>query len=118
MSEHASRTATRGAFNHLPLHDAVLSRLVVDWARAACVLELHAFTRPEEDARPCELRFARVTRLEVAHASPWGESASVHHGRHEKRDVYVLEMQSGDVIRLEAGSAEFVELAADGAAAP
>ena len=96
-------------FEALPLHDAVLRLIEVNWESKQCRLRLTAFTTPSSVAQPCVLTFDGVTFLSMPHNEPWGPSSSVNtasiaNGR------FRIEMQSGDAIELSATGFAFSAL--------
>jgi hypothetical protein len=100
-------TDAADSFTLLPLHDASLNSIRIDWPERLCVMALLVFLRPGADAQECELRFTGVDNLVVPHRAPWGPSSYVNEQRREGR-VFVIEMQSGDELRIEADRAELV----------
>jgi hypothetical protein len=96
-------------FSAWPLHDAVLHSITVDWVAMRCVFSLHVFVREGEDAQACQMTFEGVKHLIVPHQQPWGPSAYVNAQSRAENGAFVIEMQSGDEIRLEAIDARLVE---------
>ena len=95
-------------FDALPLHDAVLKELRFDWATGVCVAELVAFTDGlQKPSRPAKLVWNKTGEVVVSRRSPWGSSVCVNCAR-EEVGWFVLEMQSGDMIRITAESFEFL----------
>lgn len=88
------------------MHDATLESLELRWSSGDAELRL----RTGDEAEPrWRIVVSAVRRIGCDRHMPWGPSASIN----EVRDptaagdgVYVLEieMQSGDVIRIEAGA--------------
>jgi hypothetical protein len=93
-------------FLDLPLHDAVVSTVLVHWADRRVEFSLSVFVEAGTDAKPYRLCFNGVSNLAVPHASPWGESASINAVRAEAGQ-FELEMQSGDVITIVARGFSF-----------
>jgi hypothetical protein len=104
-SHHASTTAKE--FDSLPVRDAVLHQLRVDWAHATCTAEMEAFIDPRQTAVARHLIWRGVRELQVPHRSPWGESTHINSARFKSPDVFIIEMQSGDEIRIVANAFEF-----------
>lgn len=96
-------------FDALPLHDAVLRSIEVDWEKKRCVLRLSAFVTPNREAAPHALAFEGVTLLTVPHDEPWGQSSFVNSAC-TVADGFRIEMQSGDVIELRATNFAFSAL--------
>jgi hypothetical protein len=91
------------------LHDAVLQRIEVDWETGTVVLMLSLV-----GYIPVELRCTQLISLVAPRRAPWGESPSINAiagpepvGDHHR---IAIEMQSGDVIVLEAASFEILEV--------
>jgi hypothetical protein len=84
----------------LKLHDATLEKLALDWRAGCAEVLLHAATGV------VTLRASGVTKLACPRLHPWGPSSSVNEVRgplaRDGRMVLELEMQSGDVIVIEA----------------
>ena len=94
-------------FNDLPLHDAALNELRVDWKARTCFAELAAFVDGfDRPAQPRRLIWKNVQEVMIPFRAPWGGSAQINSAREEKGG-YLVEMQSGDVIRIVAESVEF-----------
>lgn len=113
---HSSRTFAKTTmirqapvkFDALPLHDAVLKELRFDWVAGICVAELMAFTDGlQKPARAVKLVWNKTEEVVVPHRAPWGSSTHVNCTR-EDNGCFVLEMQSGDMIRIAAESFEFL----------
>jgi hypothetical protein len=86
--------------NNDALHDASLESLSLHWGSGA--LELRLTTA----SGPCSIRAFDVTRLTVPRGHPWGPSVSVNEVRGPRtvgeRALLEVEMQSGDVLEVEA----------------
>ena len=96
-------------FEALPLHDAVLRSVEVDWEKKRCVLHVSAFTIPNCGAAPHVLAFEGVTLLSIPQNEPWGPSSCVNSAS-STDGGFRIEMQSGDVIELTAASFTFSDL--------
>ena len=94
-------------FAQLPLHDAVLGDVRVNWRERKCVADLSAFvdglTKQAQDRR---LTWSGVVEVVIPQRTPWGASIRVNAAR-EEEGWFVLEMQSGDCIRIAAASVAF-----------
>ena len=86
----------------LPLHDATLKAVRLAWAEGRCVLELSSSSAPS-----CELIFMGVSELHVPRRYPWGPSVSVNAVRKVNGNTFEVEIQSGDVLRIEASAWSF-----------
>lgn len=90
-------------FENLNLHDAVLVALEYTWHSKVLLLK-GVLCRSGSDA--VILRFNGVDNFRVPHAEDWGPSSSVNRFWQEG-STYMLEMQSGDVISINAGNFEY-----------
>jgi len=89
------------------LHDAVLKELRIDWSACVCVAEVLAFVDGLKlPAQHRHLRFSKIEEVIVPHRAPWGGSEQINSAT-EKDGVFLIEMQSGDVIRITAESVHF-----------
>jgi hypothetical protein len=95
----------QGSFEEWPLHDAVIGRLEVDWEQRVARLDLDLVISPNENGRRAVLEWQGVTRVELTRTEEWGPSSSVNSLRREREGEYVVEVQSGDEIRVTADSA-------------
>jgi hypothetical protein len=93
----------------LPLHDAIVQEIRVYWNQKQVALTLDVFLNPKLKAKPCELIFYGVTNIEIPHYAPWGESSCINAVRFEE-NRFQIEMQTGDILSIEASSYEFQKL--------
>lgn len=93
-------------FEVLPLHDALLRSVELDWERKSCTFQVLAFATPAGNATPHVLSFEGVTFLSIPHNEPWGPSSRMN-SVSSADAKFSLEMQSGDVIELTATSFSF-----------
>ena len=94
-------------FDALPLHDAVLTTVTLNWAAAICEVRIHTSGPIHTKAGPYILRFHRVRRVDIPRFEPWGPSGSVN-SQSRQGDLYQIEIQSGDTMTVTAESFEFV----------
>ena len=90
------------SWNHL--HDATLKTITVLWEESTAVLELVTSSEPYGLT---SIRANGLLKLIVPHEIPWGISVSVNEANiqqfpEKKTSILELEMQSGDIIRVEA----------------
>ena len=97
-------------FQALPLHDAVLHRITINWSGARAELSLSAFVDKDTLAVPHKLIFAEVKDVSCPHLSPWGDSNSINNTSVLSGE-YKIEMQSGDVITVKCDDFEFINIA-------
>jgi hypothetical protein len=92
-------------FENLHLHDAYLTSILFDWEKDICSFTMSAFLDGiGKDGMDCILQFDRVSRVEIPHEAPWGKSSYVHTIREPAEGTFIIEMQSGDEIRIAAES--------------
>lgn len=97
------------SFDELPLHDAPVSRIVVDLENRECRIELHAFVSPGVDAVAYDLVFDEVRQVDVPSEHPWGHiEPSINRQWLDDDSVFRIELVSGDVVVLIARSFRFV----------
>jgi hypothetical protein len=89
-------------FSTLPLHDATLQSFHFKWADGRCVFELNTV-----DVGMRELVFSGVINLHVPRSMPWGPSVSVNSIRQVGLDVFEIELQSGDILKVQASGWQF-----------
>jgi hypothetical protein len=95
-------------FLEWPLHDAILHSIRFDWEARRCVIVLDAVLAQEQEAKRCQVEFERVTNLNVPCKAPWASSVHIN-GQSIAGREFVIEMQSGDEIHVEADSASLVQ---------
>jgi hypothetical protein len=93
----------------LPLHDAIVQRIIMLWRERTVEFELLAFSEKGKDASPHMLRFLKVTYFTCPHVSPWGESFHINSAS-GSQGHFIMEMQSGDEIKIEAGEYNFTPI--------
>lgn len=91
-------------FDDLALHDATLTAIYFDWAAGTCSVRLSL-----PGAENCELKFSGVYELIVPRREPWGPSVSVNSSREVGGNIFEIELQSGDILRVSADSWLFNE---------
>ncbi len=99
---------TEGAivnFEDWPLHDAVLQDVSVDWEERTCTVRLLVFLDPKKNAVPCLAIWQGVSGVEIPMAAPWGRSIHINAQRRDGTNRFLIEVQSGDTIAIEAASA-------------
>lgn len=91
------------AFALLPLHDACLQECSLNWSTGLLRLTLDT-----THLGRCELRFFGVSQLHVPRTQPWGPSTQVLNSLREGPADFVIELQSGDQIRVCAAAWQWV----------
>ena len=92
------------------LHDAVLYYLRSDWRERTCEIFVAVFIEPGKTAVSCVIRAHGVRAVLMPHHAPWGDSVSINDQRWTPEGRCIIEMQSGDVIEIEADQVELVRL--------
>lgn len=86
------------------LHDASLVRVQVDWAGGTCTADILHGT-----AGACALAFSEVSHVILPRQQAWGRrSVSINAFRQAGSGHYEIEMQSGDVIVIDAREVRLV----------
>lgn len=89
-------------FAELPLHDATLDGIYFAWAEGRCTLELATVELGER-----VLVFSGVTEVQIPKEQPWGPSVSINAVREPSPNRFEIELQSGDVLQVQAGGWAF-----------
>jgi len=79
------------------LHDATLVAVRVNWADGTCIVEVD-----HETLGICLLTFSFMSHLTLPRKQDWGRSVSINSFSMPSSGRYEIEMQSGDVIIIEA----------------
>jgi hypothetical protein len=85
----------------LPLHDAILREVCFAWEAGCCTLNVVTVDSEQQ------LVFTGVTELNVPKEQPWGPSVSINSARESGPNKFEVELQSGDVLRLQASGWTF-----------
>ena len=96
------------AFSTLPLHDAILHELRLDWQKRTCVASISAFIKREENAVARQIAWQDVSETLIPHHNPWGPSVFIDSASVDGSGVFIIKMQSGDEIRIQAKGFEFI----------
>lgn len=83
-------------FSTVPLHDATLVSVHLEWKEARCTLEVVTHDGP------CKLVFVDVSSVSIPKTQPWGPSSSINCQRVTDDDSFEIEIQSGDMISIRA----------------
>ena len=84
-------------FGELPLHDAVLTDIHVNWGASRCTFLVNPVGLGGR-----ALVFEGLTYLEAPKQEPWGPSRSINALQETKPGEFEIEFQSGDVLRVRA----------------
>lgn len=79
------------------LHDASLIAVRVIWEDGRCVADIQHGTLGR-----CVLTFSEVSHLTLPRKQSWGRSVSINSFSAPSCGQYEIEMQSGDLIKIEA----------------
>lgn len=79
------------------LHDATLVAVRVNWADGSCIVEVDHGT-----LGVCLLTFSLMSHLTLPRKQDWGRSVSINTFSMPSSGRYEIEVQSGDVIIIEA----------------
>ena len=93
-------------FEELPLHDASLGHIDLDWTARTLRIELAVFFKRDADAVSSTLTFTGVQHVSIPHRDPWGPSVFVNTKTFTPPDLYTIEVQSGDLIEIHADGFE------------
>jgi hypothetical protein len=97
------------AFSKLPLHDAILHELQYEWEKKTLTMFISAFVKPKENAVPRQILWQDVSEIIIPHQNPWGPSVFINTKSVDNSGIFIIEMQSGDEIRIRAKTFEFIE---------
>jgi hypothetical protein len=81
------------------LHDATLVDVHFEWAEGKCTMTLR-----HSELSNCRLTFTGVSKLILPRAQPWGPSQSINAAYMRNTGQYEIEMQSGDLIQIDASA--------------
>ena len=81
----------------IDLHDATLIAVRVNWGDGTCIADVKHGTLGN-----CVLTFSAVSHLTLPRKQTWGHSVSINSFFVPSIGQYEIEMQSGDLIRIEA----------------
>ena len=95
---HLASTSVRGV--DVYLHDASLTSIELVWEARTCVI--HLSLAGADFGRNVSLVWHGVTQFAMSAEQPWGPSTAVNDARSVADDTDEIEMQSGDVLRIQA----------------
>jgi hypothetical protein len=84
------------------LHDATLVAVHVSWADGTCIADIQHGTLGH-----CVLTFSAVSHLTLPRKQNWGRSVSINSFSVPSSGQYQIQMQSGDLVRIEAEDMNF-----------
>lgn len=89
------------------LHDATLVAIHFVWADGTCIMTVR-----HGQLSDCTLTFTGVSSLTLPRTQPWGPSQSINSACERNMGQYEIELQSGDLIKIDASDACFSSPAA------
>ena len=90
-------------FESLDLHDASINGITIDWGAGTVTVDALVFREGRAlSAKRCKLVWSGVTRFVADRELPWGPSNFVNTAKFEEPSRYELQMQSGDVLLIDA----------------
>ncbi len=92
------------SFENLPLHDAVLAAAHISWEAARCDFRIYPVGEKAHS-----LVFEGFTKLEFPRNEPWGPSSSINSATQPEATEFVIELQSGDLLRITAAKWSYRE---------
>lgn len=99
-------------FDKWPLHDASLCKIIVDWEHKTCQMDLNLFLKigSSVDAVPYKIIWIGLLNVNIPFKYPWGKSVFINSQRKEGENKYIIEMQSGDEIKIESEKIDLIEV--------
>ncbi|MDB6023819.1 MAG: hypothetical protein JWM68_42 [Verrucomicrobiales bacterium] len=94
-------------FSSLPLHDAILQELRLDWKHRTCTASILAFMDRTKDAVARQILWHDVSEAFIPHQNPWGPSVFINSASVDLDGIFTIEMQSGDQIQIQAKGFDF-----------
>jgi hypothetical protein len=79
------------------LHDATLVAVRLVWVDGTCIMTVR-----HSQLEDCTLTFTGVSNLTLPRTQPWGRSQSINSASQRNKGQYEIEMQSGDMIKIDA----------------
>ena len=79
------------------LHDATFLAVELNWSDGTCIMEIR-----HSELSDCTLVFTGVSNLALQRTQPWGSSLSINSATQKASGMYEIEMQSGDLFKIDA----------------
>jgi hypothetical protein len=89
-------------FEDLPLHDATIISISYLWEAKALSVNGKYFSNEQSKIIDFTLSFNSVTGVSIPHGEEWGPSSCINGTGFKAPLEYYIEMQSGDVVTVEA----------------
>ena len=94
-------------FHEWNLHDAAVKHIHIHWEEKSCEIQITVFVaspvNQETTAISHTIHFSAVRAISIPIDHPWGDSNFISTQKTSGKNEYMIEMQSGDVIRILAG---------------
>ncbi|WP_339067800.1 hypothetical protein [Teredinibacter turnerae] len=94
-------------FEDLNLHDATINSVSYLWEGKTLTVQGEYFSVEKGEPIGFALSFHGVTCVSLPHQEEWGASASINGTKFSAPTTYSIEIQSGDVITIEAAGYKF-----------
>ncbi|MEH6816951.1 hypothetical protein HHE92_19330 [Pseudoalteromonas arctica] len=94
-------------FEELQLHDATINCITYLWEAKALSVIGECFSREGGKVVGFTLTFDSVTGVSIPHIEEWGPSSCINSANFKPPLHHYIEMQSGDVIAIEAAGFKF-----------
>jgi hypothetical protein len=91
------------------LHDAALVAVHFVWADGTCIMTVR-----HSQLSDCTLTFTGVSSLTLPRTQPWGPSQSINSASERNKGQYEIELQSGDLIKIDASDVGLSSIATGG----
>lgn len=94
-------------FEDLKLHDATINSISYLWEAKALTVNGEFFSKEKGKIVSFTLSFNAVTCVSIPHQESWGASSCINGIEFTAPTKHSIEMQSGDVITIEAAGFKF-----------
>lgn len=96
-------------FDSIPLHEALVSTVVIDYNSKKITINVKALSPESLLPVHCSICWEDYRTVSLPRMEPWGPSNSINSQR-RLGNIFEIEMQSGDTIRIEANEFSFVQI--------
>jgi len=94
-------------FEDLNLHDATINSVSYLWEGKTLTVNGECFSKENGKSVGFALIFNAVTCVSLPHQEEWGPSSSINGTKFSAPTKYSIEIQSGDVIAIEAAGFKY-----------
>lgn len=95
-------------FEDLSLHDATITSMSYVWEVKVLRVNGEFFSKEQSKVVEFTLNFNLVTGISIPHREEWGASSSINSTGFKAPLKHYIEMQSGDVVTVEAVGFNFI----------